>query len=277
MGVFCTAMFRTPARQVLQSAFSRSTRPAISLYQRSYAASTANFAANPCYSVDTSVITGNDFDFWSYREKETKQRNEEFQKERETLTRKYSGLAGDDKSFAKNLSVALSEPTFRETVSKMCQNLQEYQPGHFQAVAEREALRGEPMNVRTIQLMMLTMNHSTTEQDYTILFRSYWKSGSVAHLVSLLKEMNMFGLNPTKSMVDITTKAVKEAKDAAAEKELKSVTTNNTKPNLSIKDELEMKSVEITKKIDLTRQVLETEMPPGDFFLAMFDTHKQVS
>merc|ERR1712063_222595 len=116
MGVFCTAMFRTPARQVLQSAFSRSTRPAISLYQRSYAASTANFAANPCYSVDTSVITGNDFDFWSYREKET-------------LTRKYSGLAGDDKSFAKNLSVALSEPTFRETVSKMCQNLQEYQPG----------------------------------------------------------------------------------------------------------------------------------------------------
>jgi len=159
----------------------------------------------------------------------------------------------------------------------MCTNLSEYKPGHFQAVAEREALRGEPMNVRTLQLMMLTMNYSTNEQDYTILFRSYWKNGTVAHLISLLKEMNLFGLNPTKSMIEIATKAAKAANDAAAEKELKSITTNNTKPNLSLKDELEMSSVEITKKIDLTRQILETEMPPGDFFLAMFDTHKQVS
>jgi len=277
MGVFAL-MYRTPCSKILKGALTtRPYRPSISIAQRSYAAASQQFAANPCYDVDTSVIKGDNFDFWAYRAQETKKRNEEFEKERKQIFEKYTKLAGDDLSFNKNLSLALEVPTFRETVDKMAINLGNFSAAHFQAVAEREAMRGEPMNVRTIQLMMLTRDFSTNEQDYTILFRSYWKNGTAAHLVAILKEMNMFGLNPTQSMIDIATQACKAAKDTQGEKAVKAITTNHTSDNVPLKVKLELDAKDIIRKADLTREILETETPPGDFFLTMFDSHKQLA
>eukprot|EP00339_Tiarina_fusa_P019572 CAMPEP_0117029232 /NCGR_PEP_ID=MMETSP0472-20121206/21185_1 /TAXON_ID=693140 ORGANISM="Tiarina fusus, Strain LIS" /NCGR_SAMPLE_ID=MMETSP0472 /ASSEMBLY_ACC=CAM_ASM_000603 /LENGTH=187 /DNA_ID=CAMNT_0004736941 /DNA_START=279 /DNA_END=842 /DNA_ORIENTATION=- len=187
-------------------------------------------------------------------------------------------MAETDHSFMKNLTAALAKPTFRETVAQMVLTLDEFGPGHFQAVAEREADRGEPMNVRSVHLMMLNNDISTNEQDYTILFRSYWKNGTAAHLVYLLKEMNLFGLNPTQSMIDIATEACKAAKDKDGEKVLKSITVNNTtSDSAELKTKLEQNAKIILRKTDLTREILETESPPGDFFLSLLGSHKQIA
>jgi len=274
---FFRLMFRTPCSKVFRGALTtRPYRPGVSIASRSYAAASEQFAANPCYEADTSVIKG-DFDFWAYREQQTNQRQQDFEKERKDLVSKYSPMGGDDLSFNKNLEIALQTPTFRETVSKMSADLDSFSSGHFQALAEREALRGEPMNVRTVHLMMLAQDISTNEQDYTILFRSYWKNGTAAHLVALLKEMNMFGLNPTQSMIDIAAKACKAAKDTQGEKAVKAITTNHTRSNnVALKAKLELDAKELIRKTDLTREILETEAPPGNFFFSMFDTHKKL-
>lgn len=122
---------------------------------------------------------------------------------------------------------------------------------------------------------MLDSDISTNEQDYTFLFRSYWKNGTSSHLVNLLKEMNFFGLNPTESMINITRDACKAAKDSNAEKELGSISTKlSANSGLSHKENLEKDLNRIIQKIDLTREILEKETPPGNFIYAMFGSHK---
>lgn len=122
--------------------------------------------------------------------------------------------------------------------------------------------------------MMLTADYSTNEQDYTFLFRSYWKNGSPQHLVYLLKEMNLFGLNPTSSMVDITRQACKAVNDSNLEKELDSVSTSlSTEEDLSHKEKLEKEYNRIIQKTDLTREFLEKQPRTGNFFYALFGTH----
>lgn len=108
-------MYRRPACNVLRGALTnRPYQPTVSTTSRS-AASSANFAANPCFSVDSSIVKDDSFDFWAYREKNTQEREKEFQREREQLINKYTQKDGSS-SFRKFLEIALSAPTFRETV-----------------------------------------------------------------------------------------------------------------------------------------------------------------
>jgi len=245
----------------------------------------SNFAPNPCYTVDTSVVTGDNFDFWAYREEQTNKRQQEFEKERKQIVEKFSEIAPDSGrvGFIRVLEEALAEPTFRETVTAMSgNNFDNFHPLHFQAVAERESLRGEPLNVRTIQLMMLTGNVTTNQQDYVLLFRSYWKNGTSAHLVSLLQEMDLFGIAPTAEMFDVTGKACSAGKDTEGSKVVQQLKekyskSKNTQNDVSYADKVVNDAEERLRRIDLTREILEKEMPPGDFFYAMFDTHKQLS
>merc|ERR1711963_181316 len=261
------------------------TRPyktTTSVFAKSYAsASTANFAPNPFFDVDTSVVKGDNFDFWAHRAQQTSSREAEFKKEANDLIQKYEGKNGSEDAgvFRKNLELALSEPVFRETVGTLSgNNFDKFKPVHFQAVAEREANRGEPSNVRTIHMMMLTVDMTTNEQDYTLLFRSYWKNGTAADLVSVLKEMKLFGLKPTQSMVDLTVKACQAAKDSKGEQEVKSLSSsansNKNSDNASFKTRLEEGAKLRLQRMDLNRRILSEEGPAGDFFFSMFDTHK---
>ena len=159
------------------------------------------------------------------------------------------------------------------------ENFDKFKPNHFQAVAEREALRGEPANVRTIQLMMLTADITTNEQDYTILFRSYWKNGKAADLVAVLQEMDMFGLKPTQSMIEITTKACQAAKDTAGEQAIKSLGKNpvpKIPESAPFKTRLETEARGRLQRMELTRQILSQDGPSGDYFFTLFDSHKSL-
>merc|ERR1712110_421002 len=130
-------------------------------------------------------IQGDNFDFWAHRAQQSRSREAEFKKEVNNLIQKYESKNGSEEGgvFRKNLELALSEAGFRETVGTLSgNNFDKFKPVHFQAVAEREANRGEPANVRTIHMMMLTADITTNEQDYTLLFRSYWKNGTAADL-----------------------------------------------------------------------------------------------
>lgn len=226
---------------------------------------------------DTSVIKGDDFDFWSYREKIEQERQDNFEKEKQTLMEKYTAMT-EENGFDHNLRSILDVPTFRETVGKICTDFDSFSPLHFQALAERESMRGEHLNVRTVHLMMLAADINLNEQDYTILFRSYWKDGTVAHLVSVLKEMNLFGLNPTPSMIKIASQAAKAAKDTNAEKQIKSISTSLSEPSdLSLQDKTNREYRRMLSKTDFIRELLDTETPPGDFFLSLFGTHENFS
>jgi hypothetical protein len=273
-------MFRTTATNILEGALtSRPYRPTASIVSRAFAApaSSFNFESNPCLEADTSIIKDDSFDFWAHREKVEAEREKALEKEQNSLFEKYSPKS-DSPSFDNYLRIALSKPGFRETVAKICEDFDSYSPYHFQAVAEREALRGEHLNVRTVHLMMLAGDFNLNEQDYTILFRSYWKNGTVAHLVSLLKEMNLFGLNPTQSMIQIATQAAKAAKDSKAEKEIKSVSTNLSDPkDLSHAAKTDKAYKRMLAKTDLIREVLDKDTPAGDFFFCLFGTHKNYS
>merc|ERR1712137_125393 len=261
----------------------RPYKPTTSVFAKSYATASANFAPNPFFNGDTSVIKGDNFDFWAHRAQETSAREAENKKEVDSLIQKYESKNGSEDAgvFRKNLELALSEPVFRETVGTLSgNNFDKFKPVHFQAVAEREAIRGEPANVRTIHLMMLTADITTNEQDYTLLFRSYWKNGTAADLVSVLKEMSLFGLKPSQSMVDITVKACQAAKDSKGEQEVKSLSSSKSKKvsdGASFKTRLEEEAKLRLQRMDLNRRILTEEGPAGDFFFTMFDTHKALN
>lgn len=268
-------MFRSSIPRALRGALTN--RPyEVPVTSKSY----SNFAPNPCFTVDTSVIKGDNFDFWAYREEQTKKREQEFEKERKTLLEKYSAKVpeGDRLRFARQLEDILNIPTFRETVAFVGgDRISDYNGYHFQALAEREAMRGEPLNVRTVHLMMASADITPNTQDYVLLFRSYWKNGTTSHLLAVLEEMKLLKLAPTKEMVDFTVKACSASKDSAGEKAAKAVPTSVTTKKLTHKEQLKVDAVARLAIIDLNREILEKEMPPGDFFISMLDSHKQLS